>query len=352
MRIKIKKIMENNIYYSARLLLSYKRLYNMVVGIRGHGKTYDTTKRCIDVGLETKKLSFVVLVRYKEDILYIKDSWWSIVEHLYPEYRFFAQRRYIYATEIKTNSTFIIGEYVALSDYMRVKKTPRPYVKIIFFDEFLNEENDYINDEVSKNFMSVCDSIIRNREDVRVILVSNTISMINPYYSYFGIKRLTGRFTKGEHNSIVEFTDSEKFREYRKGTKFGSTIVGTSYGDYALSGAFLLDDMTNVIEKPPVKTKHYLFNIVLDENNIEVNMMNGLLYFSKSNDYSRRSYTPYVENAKTYNSTYVEKTFRYFKMIQKYFMLNKVMYQSLIIKNAIIEFMQYLNGSKYNGKQK
>ena len=80
--------------------------------------------------------------------------------------------------------------------------------------------------------------------------------------------------------------------------------------------------------------------------------MNGLLYFSKSNDYTRRSYTPYVENAKKYKSIYVEKSFRYFKMIQKYFMKDRVMYQSLIIKNAIIEFMQYLNGSKYNGKEK
>ena len=184
------------------------------------------------------------------------------------------------------------------------------------------------------------------------MLVSNTITLLNPYFAYFGINKLTGRFTKGLHNSLVEFTDSEEFMKFRKTTKFGSSIEGTDYGNYALSGAFMLDDMTNVIENPPFKTKHYLFNIVLNENNIEVSLVNGLLYFTKSNDYTRRSYTPYVENAKLYHSTYVEKTFRYFKMIQKYFMENKVMYQSLIIKNAIIEFIQYLNGSKYNGNQK
>ena len=339
-------------WYSAQQILSYKRLYSIVVGIRGHGKTYDNTKRCIDLGLKDKRLSFVVLTRYKEDILFIKDGWWSIVEHLYPDYKFFSQRRLIYATNTKTKETFVIGEFLALSEYMRVKKTPRPYVKLIFFDEFLNEENDYLADEISK-FMSVCDSVIRNRDDVRVILVSNTITLINPYFAYFGINKLTGRFTKGLHSSVVEFTDSEEFLKYRKTTKFGETIVNTTYGDFALNGAFMLDDMTNVIPNPPFKTKHYLFNIVLNENNIEVSLVNGLLNFTKSNDYTRRSYTPYVENAKTYHSTYVEKTFRYFKMIQKYFMENKVMYQSLIIKNSIIEFMQYLNGSKYEGtKQK
>ena len=335
-------------WYNAQQLLSYKRLYNFICGVRGHGKTYDETKRCIDVGLKEKKLSFVVLVRYKEDILFVKDSWWSIVEHLYPNYKFFSQRRLIYATNIETKETFVIGEFVAISEYMRVKKSPRPYVKFIFFDEFLNEESDYLNDEITK-FLNVCDSIIRNREDVRVLLVSNTITLINPYFSYFGINKLSGRFTKGKYNSIVEFTDSEEFIKFRETTKFGSTIKGTKYGDFALSGAFMLDDMTNVIPNPPFKTRHYLFNIVLNENNIEVSLVNGLLFFTKSNDYTRRSYTPYVENAKMYHSTYVEKTFRYFKMIQKYFMNDRVMYQSLIIKNDIIEFMQYLNGSKYNG---
>ena len=338
-------------WYNAQQLLSYKRLYNVIVGIRGHGKTYDSVNRLIDTGIREKKLSFVVLVRYIEDIMFIKNSWWSIVEHLYPNYEFYSVRRLIYARDKTKNETFVIGEYVALSEYMRVKKTPRPYVKFILFDEFLNEENDYLQDEIDK-FMSVCDSIIRNRNDVRVLMVSNTITLINPYFSYFGINKLNGRFTKGLHSSIVEFTDSEEFKKYRMKTKFGESIAETRYGNFALSGAFMLDDMTNVIEKPPYKTKHYLFNIVLNENNIEVNLVNGLLFFSKSNDYTRRSYTPYVENAKTYCSTYVEKTFRYFKMIQVYFMKNKVMYQSLVIKNAIIEFMQYLNGSKYNGTQK
>lgn len=338
-------------WYNAQQLLSYKRLYNVIVGIRGHGKTYDSVNRLIDTGIREKKLSFVVLVRYIEDIMFIKNSWWSIVEHLYPNYEFYSVRRLIYARDKTKNETFVIGEYVALSEYMRVKKTPRPYVKFILFDEFLNEENDYLQDEIDK-FMSVCDSIIRNRNDVRVLMVSNTITLINPYFSYFGINKLNGRFTKGLHSSIVEFTDSEEFKKYRMKTKFGESIAETRYGNFALSGAFMLDDMTNVIEKPPYKTKHYLFNIVLNENNIEVNLVNGLLFFSKSNDYTRRSYTPYVENAKTYCSTYVEKSFRYFKMIQVYFMKNKVMYQSLVIKNAIIEFMQYLNGSKYNGTQK
>ena len=84
-------------YYNCHDLLTYNRLYNMVVGVRGHGKTYCYTKKCIDIGLEQKKISFVVLVRYKEDMLAIKDDWWAIVEHLYPDYIFYSKRNIIYA---------------------------------------------------------------------------------------------------------------------------------------------------------------------------------------------------------------------------------------------------------------
>ena len=225
--------MKNDIWYSAHQLFTYKRLYNLIVGVRGHGKTYDISKRCIEKGIEQKKISFVVLVRYKEDIKVIKDDWWRVVEHLFPEYDFYTKKNVIYASN--KLETFPIGEFLSLAQYTRAKRTPRPYVKYIFFDEFLNEDNDYLPDEINK-FLSICDSIIRNRNDVRVILISNTISVINPYFNYFGFNRLTSRFTRGRYNSLLEFTDSENFIEYRKTTQFGSSIVGTEYGEFALMG--------------------------------------------------------------------------------------------------------------------
>ena len=105
--------------------------------------------------------------------------------------------------------TFPIGEFIALRDYMRAKRKPRPKVRIIFFDEFLNEENDYLKNEI-KAYLSVCDSIIRNRDNVRCYLVSNHISVLNPYFNYFGIYQLGKRFTRGKHDSLLEFTDSKE----------------------------------------------------------------------------------------------------------------------------------------------
>lgn len=333
----------NSIYYSSQGILSYKRLYNFIMGIRGVGKTYDTSRLAIKTALEEKKITFVVLCRYKEDFKEIKDSWWAVVEHLFPEYTFSSVGKVIYASN--GLEKFPIGEFVCLSEYVRAKKVPRPYVRYIIFDECLNEDNDYLPNEIGK-FLSVCDSIIRNRNNVRVLLIANTISVINPYFDYFGITKLNSRFTKGLHNSIVEFTDSEKFKEFRKTTKFGSSIDDTEYGKFAIKGEFLLDDMTNVMPQPN-SPYHHLYNIMLEGHNISVGMVNGLLYFANCRDYTRKLFTPYVEDSKKYNAVFCDKTYRYFKVIQKYFLNNQVMYETLKIKNEIILFVQFLMGNRY-----
>lgn len=327
-------------YYNCHDLLTYNRLYNMVMGVRGHGKTYCYTKKCIDIGLEQKKISFVVLVRYKEDIVSIKDDWWTIVEHLYPDYIFYSQRNIIYARN--SLESFPIGEYVALKQYMRAKRKPRPNVRIIFFDEFLNEENDYLPNEINA-FTSICDSIMRNRDNVRCYLVSNHISVLNPYFNYFGIYQLGKRFTRGQHDSILEFTDSAEFIEFRKNTKFGQSIEGTEYGDYAMMGKFMLDDMTNVTNAPD-SACHHQFNLILEGKPLEVCLMENLLYIRKNKDKTAIAYTPYVDDA-VLGAIFCTKSLNHFDFLVNKFMRDEVIYESLEIKNTIINFVRFKMGT-------
>ena len=330
----------NDMYYNSHDLCTYNRLHNMVVGVRGHGKTYHYTDKCIKIGLEQKDISFVVLVRYKEDIKEIKDGWWSIVEHLYPDYQFYSKRNIIYAKS--TLETFPIGEFVALREYMRVKRKPRPKVRIIFFDEFLNEENDYLKNEI-KAYLSICDSIIRNRSNVRCYLVSNHISVINPYFNYFGIYQLGKRFTRGQHDSILEFTDSEQFVEYRKTTKFGSSIADTEYGEFALAGKMMLDDMSNVSKVPDGET-HHQFNLILEGKPLEVCMVSNLMYIRKNRDSTAIAYTPYVDDA-VLGAVFCTKNLNHFDFIVSKFMSDEIMYETLEIKNTIINFVRFKMGT-------
>lgn len=327
-------------YYNIHDLRTYNRLHNLIVGVRGHGKTYCLTDLCIKTGLEQKNISFIVLTRYKEDIKDLKDGWWDIVAHLYPDYMFYSKRNIIYAKN--SLETFPIGEFIALRDYMRAKRKPRPYVKIIFFDEFLNEENDYLPNEI-KAYLSVCDSVIRNRDNVRCYLVSNHISVLNPYFNYFGFIQLGSRFTRGKHDSLLEFTDSEQFIEYRKSTKFGSSIDGTEYGEYAMQGKFLLDDMTNV-SKVPDGECHHQFNLMLEGQLIEVCLVSNLLYLRKCKDQTAIAYTPYVDDA-VLGAIFCTKNLNHFDFIVNKFVRDEIMYESLTIKNAVINFVRFKMGT-------
>lgn len=335
---------DTSIFYTINVLLSYKRLYNLICGVRGCGKTYCTTHLAIRDAIKQKKITFVVIVRYKEDLLDIKNSWWVIVEHLFEGYSFYTLRKTIYCKDNKTGEVFAIGEFIPLCEYARAKRTPRPYVKWIIFDEFLNEDGDYLKNEVDK-FLNICDSIIRLRDNVRVILISNTISILNPYFDYFGITRFNGRFTKGLHDSVIEFTDSEDFIKARKSTKFGKSVEDTDYGTFALDGRFMLDDMTNVM-KPNGKVK-YMYSIVLDDNPINVNYVNGIMYLSKNKDYQRKSFTPYVNDAKMYNSQLLDKQHTYFRQISKMFMQDKMIFETLKIKNSVINLVRFMMGNRY-----
>ena len=335
------KNQKNSIYYNLHDIQTYNRLHNMIVGVRGHGKTYQVTKRCIDIGLEQKDLSFVVLVRYKEDIRAIKDDWWSIVEHLYPEYTFESKSNIIYAKN--SLERFPIGEFLALNQYMRAKRKPRPYVRVIFFDECLNEENDYLANEI-KAYNSICDTIIRNRDNVRCYLVSNTITILNPYFNYFGFSNFGKRFTRGKHDSILEYTDSAEFVEFRKTTKFGSSIMGTDYGNYALLGHMMLDDTSNVSKIPNGQCRHQ-FNIALEGQLMEVCLVVNILYIKSCKDFTATAFTPYIDDAVKTGAIFCTKKLNHFDFIVDKFVRDEIMYETLDIKNKIINFVKFKMGN-------
>ena len=174
-------------------------------------------------------------------------------------------------------------------------------------------------------------------------LVSNHISLINPYFNYFGFIQLGKRFTRGQHDSLLEFTDSKEFTEFRKKTKFGASVMGTDYGDYAMLGKMLLDDMTNVSQIPDSQF-HHQFNILLEGQLIDVGMVENLLYLKKSKDRDAIAFTPYVDDAVN-GAIFCTKNLNHFEYICDMFMADKIMYESLSIKNAVINFVRFKMGT-------
>lgn len=327
--------MNKSIFYNLTKIKTFNRLYNIIVGLRGVGKTYALTTECIKLGLKYKCLSFVWIRRIIKNIDSIRKEWWSDVEKDFPNYQFYNIGDYIYAKNIESEESFVIGQYGAISDAVNFKSVPKPYVKIIVFDEFMAEDTGsrYLDNELNI-FLNMIDSIIRLK-DVKVYMCGNAVSCLNPYFEWLGIseKDLTANFTKRK-TFVLENCDYEEFKKIRSDTAFGKSITGTKYGEYAINNQFLLDDKTDVMECPK-GNREMRYNLRLHDMLIAVYHINGMLYFEQGRDETFKTLSPYPKDCKKYSCIYIDKYNPTLRFITKCFLKNICMYSSLKIKNEV-----------------
>lgn len=323
-------------YYDFTQLLSHKRPYSVCVGVRSVGKTYRFTKYGIKLGLEQKCKAFVWIRRYQDDIDELKQTFFDdmIANDEFPEWRFDCVAKQLMATNKETGERFCIGEFLALSQAQRAKSSPRPTVKIIVFDEFMSESEKYLTNEVL-SFYSIVYSVFRTERQVRVFMLANAVSVINPYFSEWGIRSIDKQFTVTD-NVVIENCDGGEFQEQAHNSSFGKSVVGSRYSEFALDNKFLLDDLTGIDKKPSGESYIYC-NLKLHNLMIGVSAVNGLWYFEKAKDLQQRCYTVYVDDAQSGGSIFLEKTnWQLIRYLANQFASGYTLFESLEIKNEII----------------
>ena len=93
------------------------------------------------------------------------------------------------------------GYCLALSVARKYKKMRGLFVNIrsVFFDEYQDEDNVYLPNEVNK-LLSLLTTISaghgKQHRRVMLYMASNTVSLLNPYYSVFGINKMLKYNTK------------------------------------------------------------------------------------------------------------------------------------------------------------
>lgn len=127
-------------------------------------------------------------------------------------------------------------------------------VKRMLFDEFQSESNRYCSDEIRK-FISIHTSIARgNGEQYRyvpVYMLSNFVSIINPYYVELGITdRLKSdtKFLKG-NGFVMEQGFNESASIAQKESGFNKAFSNNDYTKYSSESVYLNDNYS-FIEKP------------------------------------------------------------------------------------------------------
>jgi len=177
-----------------------------------------------------------------------------------------------------------------LSSWQSVKSREFPNVCTILYDEFLLEKSSkqsYMEDE-PKALLNFMDTVIRNRDNARVICMSNAVSIVNPFFIYFNIVPDIEKRYNAYDSIVVEIPDSVDFTEKRKQTKFGKLISGTDYGAFSLGNEFINDSQV-FIEKRS-KESRFQFSVVFNglTMGVWVDTKHGVMYLSSEHDPSTK----------------------------------------------------------------
>lgn len=189
-------------YYSLAKILSKNADYNMIFGERSNGKTYAALAYGIENFLKTGK-QMAYIRRWKEDLrgkraesLFANHTANGFIEKVtngkFNEVFHIGNKWFLsyYDAEkgkrIPDDTPFCYG--FCLSEQEHEKSSSYPNVTTIVFDEFLTRRY-YLPDEFML-FMNLLSTIIRQRDDVKVFMLGNTVNRYCPYFIEMGLKQV------------------------------------------------------------------------------------------------------------------------------------------------------------------
>lgn len=205
---------KKNKFYSLDRILDYQATYNIIFGERSNGKTYSVLKHGI-MEWYNNKGQMAILRRWQEDIrgnrasniftgLISNNEISKITNGKYKGVYYYAGRFYMcnYAEDGKAiyNDNDLLGYAFALSDMEHNKSISYPDVTTIMFDEFLTR-GVHLNDEFIL-FMNTVSTIVRQRTNVKIFMLGNTVNKYSPYFNEMGLNHIT----KMEQGNIDLYT--------------------------------------------------------------------------------------------------------------------------------------------------
>lgn len=285
--------MKKDDHYTIKRILKENADYNIIVGERGNGKTYSVQDMLIDRFLKNGEQCFI-LRRWMEDVKPSNaQNFWD-GKHLAKlrdrsggRFRniILKSNRYIavdYDDKDKpiVNEANTVGFVWDLNEAERLKGQSFPFVTNIVFEEFISlSQMGYLPDEVTY-FLNTLSTIIRDRTDVKIWMLGNTVNPYNPYFKHFGIKGLELQqgeiWTKTDTITgcklAVEFC-AQRRKGSLKGTSAKYFAFGTNDGstDMIITGQWQLPDYPIKKYRPTFSVKKMM--IVFDDHLLSFHLM-------------------------------------------------------------------------------
>ena len=194
-------------YYTSEAIRKLNCTYNIIIGQRSNGKTYDALYHGLEDFVKTGA-QFAIVRRWDEDfnkqrgasmftgltanrygenvIARLTDGQWNDV-YYYSRRWYFCRFDKQLNKRITCDDPFAYG--FSLSATEHDKSTSYNKVKTIIFDEFLTRSIYLANEFVL--FMNTVSTIARDRDDeVKIFMLGNTVNQYCPYFEEMGLTRI------------------------------------------------------------------------------------------------------------------------------------------------------------------
>lgn len=278
-------------YLDITSTLPYQRNFIFINGPRSIGKTYTTLKWVIKQCME-HDYEFVYLVRTQDEkkAHALEMAVEKVCINEYPAIPFIFDIDTMQMV-IEDDDKYTIGRCIALREAQKLKKRSYPKVKYIIFDEYMLEKKDesaYVGgwSEPDK-LLSLYHTIDREEDRVIVFMLGNNTSFYNPYHLHpaFNIPTIPeGHIWMSENVLFLRAVASEELKKSRQSNKFLKMVEGSTYGDYAVNGEYIYDNV-NLVESLPATTRYIITMIYKgDEMGVYVQSQSELIFISQKVD--------------------------------------------------------------------
>ena len=341
-------------YYDGTKLLSLTDLDGkqpeilMVTTNRTGGKTTYFGRLCVNK-FKKGQGKFALLYRYNYELDDCADKFFKDLSTLFFSGSVMESKRK--ASGI-FHELFLDGEScgyaLSLNSADQLKKYSHLFsdVNRMIFDEFQSESNHYCSDEIKK-FISIHTSVARGQgEQVRyvpVYMLSNPVSLINPYYVELGISnrlRDDTKFLRG-HGFILEqgFINSASIAQKESG--FNKAFAKNSYVAYS-SECVYLNDNKAFIEKPS-GIGRYLCTIKYNGTDFGVREFadSGFIYVDDRPDTSYKYKITVTTSDHEINYVMLKRNDMFLTNLRFYFEKGCFRFKDLRCKEAILKALSY-----------
>lgn len=358
-------------YYTLKNILGKKATYNLIIGERSNGKTYGVLKYCVEQYFKTGG-TFAIIRRWQEDLrgkragevfsaLNVNGEISKISKGLFDRIVYSAGKFYLGNYDENLGKAVysdndVIAYAFTLADTEHNKSISYPTITNILFDEFITNrvylQNEFIH------FMNTVSTIIRDRNNVKIFMLGNTVNRFCPYFNEMGLNNIPNMkqgnidiYRYGDSNLTVAVEYCESLKDSKENNHYFA--FNNPKLQMITGGAWELDIYPHLMEKynPQDILLTYFIKFNGEIFQCEIIQLDDNIF-----TYIHNKTTPLKEKPQdiiysledsisiNYHKNILKPSLQIHRKILYFYQANKVFYQDNKIGDSITNYLKICKG--------